>query len=363
MVRLDSFLEYEQPTKYIVKSEFYSDDYKIPVLTAGQSFVLGHTNETENIFTNVPVIIFDDFTTSIQYVDFPFKVKSSAMKILKPTEKSDIRFCYYLLKNIKINSDTHKRYWISEYAPKQIKNITIDEQKEISKKLDVIVDSVSCIDKILVDLDNLIYSKYDSLMKNDSNIEMKKLIDVVEFIDYRGKTPTKTEKGIPLITAKNVKKDYFSVEPREFIAEESYEERMTRGIPKVGDVLFTTEAPLGNVCLIPDLKEKFSVGQRIITMHPKDNLKSEYLKYTLLSDKVQSDIYKKSTGSTVKGIKSKFLKEILIPIISYEKQTEFSNFLNKIENIKNILKVQKQDLYKLFDIKNRELFAEVLLDE
>ncbi len=76
-VKLDDVLKYEQPTKYIVASTNYSNDNQTPVLTAGQSFILGYTNETENIFTDFPVIIFDDFTTAFKFVDFPFKVKSS----------------------------------------------------------------------------------------------------------------------------------------------------------------------------------------------------------------------------------------------------------------------------------------------
>ena len=84
--KLKDYLEYEQPTKYIVESENYSNNYKIPVLTAGKSFILGYTNDEKNIFpeSELPVIIFDDFTTDCQYVDFPFKIKSSAMKILHP---------------------------------------------------------------------------------------------------------------------------------------------------------------------------------------------------------------------------------------------------------------------------------------
>ena len=80
-------LDYEQPTKYIVNSTEYNDKYEIPVLTAGKSFIKGYTNETVGIFNKLPTIIFDDFTTATQYVNFKFKVKSSAMKILVPTSK------------------------------------------------------------------------------------------------------------------------------------------------------------------------------------------------------------------------------------------------------------------------------------
>ena len=85
--KLEEFITYEQPAKYIVESDQYYDSYDIPVLTAGQTFILGYTNEQDNIFDNLPVIIFDDFTTSVQYVDVPFKVKSSAMKVLKYNSK------------------------------------------------------------------------------------------------------------------------------------------------------------------------------------------------------------------------------------------------------------------------------------
>ena len=93
---LGELLSYEQPTPYIVGSTDYNDKYKTPVLTAGKSFVLGYTNETNGVYTALPVIIFDDFTTASQYVNFEFKVKSSAMKILTPnTELVLPKFIYY----------------------------------------------------------------------------------------------------------------------------------------------------------------------------------------------------------------------------------------------------------------------------
>lgn len=363
MAKLEDLLSYEQPTKYIVHDDSYDDKNKTPVLTAGQSFILGYTSETDNIFDKVPVIIFDDFTTSIQYVDFPFKVKSSAMKILYSNNDSNIRYCYYLLKSIKVNSETHKRYWISEYAPLKVKDKSREEQDSIATMLDNISEAIKINEQLMLEYDKLIYSKFNEMFFNNENDEYKCLKDVCNFIDYRGKTPTKTSSGIPLITAKNVKKDYFSIEPKEYIAEEDYESRMTRGIPKVGDVLFTTEAPLGNVCLIPDLETKFSVGQRIITLQPNDKLDSIYLKYVLLSNNIQKEIMRKSTGSTVKGIKSKFLKEIRIPIPSFDKQEEFGKYVKQINNLKESLISQKRDLEKLLDKSIEKAFNGVVVYE
>ena len=104
-VKLGEVLDYEQPTKYQVKSKKYDHSHTTPVLTAGQSFVLGYTNETDGLYEaneNNPVIIFDDFTTSFHWVNFPFKVKSSAMKILTLLKnvKADFRYIFYAMKCI-----------------------------------------------------------------------------------------------------------------------------------------------------------------------------------------------------------------------------------------------------------------------
>ena len=126
---LGQLLIYEQPTAYIVQSTDYSDNYDIPVLTAGKSFILGHTNETDGVFDRLPVIIFDDFTTATQYVNFRFKVKSSAMKILHPIKNANLKFLYYYMKQIKFDNSLHKRYCISQYSnldiPKRHQNLDL----------------------------------------------------------------------------------------------------------------------------------------------------------------------------------------------------------------------------------------------
>ena len=136
--------------------------------------------------------------------------------------------------------------------------------------------------------------------------------DCIRFIDYRGKTPDKTASGLRLITAKNVKMGFLQREPEEFVAPESYDGWMTRGIPRKGDVLFTTEAPLANVAQL-DTADKVVFAQRIIIMQPDAvRLDSTFLKYLLLSKPVQDRIHAKGTGATVKGIKASLLKTIAI---------------------------------------------------
>ena len=142
-------LEYEQPTPYIVESTDYKNDYSIPVLTAGKSFIIGYTNETSGIKTDLPVIIFDDFTTDSKYVDFPFKVKSSAMKILKVADDIEIEYVAMFMNITRLIGDTHKRYWISEYSklcipipPKEEQKRIINAANAMFEKLDAIIESL-----------------------------------------------------------------------------------------------------------------------------------------------------------------------------------------------------------------------------
>jgi type I restriction enzyme M protein len=143
---------------------------------------------------------------------------------------------------------------------------------------------------------------------------MAALGEVCRFIDYRGKTPEKTASGLPLITAKNVREGYINPEPREFIAEVDYDAWMTRGIPQVGDVLFTMEAPLGNVAEIT-MTSRFALAQRLVALCPnRDILVGAFLKDLLLTRTLQDKILAHQSGTTVYGIKASVLKELTIPV-------------------------------------------------
>ena len=134
---LGELLPFEQPTAYIVKSTDYSDAYATPVLTAGKSFILGKTNETDGIFDQLPVIIFDDFTTATQFVNFKFKVKSSAMKILHiNTALVMPKYIFYRLQIIQFDHSTHKRYWIQSYSKIKVSIPSLDEQSRIVSRID-----------------------------------------------------------------------------------------------------------------------------------------------------------------------------------------------------------------------------------
>jgi len=146
VIELGDVLKYEQPTKYLVETTEYDDSYSTPVLTAGKTFILGYTNENNGIYDNVPVIIFDDFTTASKYVDFPFKAKSSAMKILKVKNKEyPTNLFYEYLNYADFIVGTHKRHWISEYQKLKIPLPPLKEQEKIADILSTADDKIDAI--------------------------------------------------------------------------------------------------------------------------------------------------------------------------------------------------------------------------
>lgn len=336
-MKLEELLDYEQPTKYIVNSTRYDDAFDTPVLTAGQSFILGYTDEKDghyNASPDNPVIIFDDFTTGSHWVEFEFKVKSSAMKMLKPKRADyDFKYVYYAMSNIAFVPTSHVRHWISIFSQFRIPMPPIEIQKEIVKIVDEIVEKRDALEHSLtkeIELRQMQYDIYVSkLFSMDKEIKHKTLEKLCDIVDYRGKTPEKVDNGIFLITAKNIRKGYIDYEKsKEYIREEDYEKVMRKGIPAIGDVLITTEAPCGMVAQID--REKVALAQRVIKYRPKDatELNSTYLKYYLISKEFQDKLLQKATGGTAKGIKGSKLHQFEIPVLPIEDQEMIVNKLD-----------------------------------
>lgn len=227
-----------------------------------------------------------------------------------------------------------------------VPDLNIKEQKKIANKLEKAQEIIDIRKKQIKELDKLVKSQFVEMFEN-KNFNEEELIKLCRFIDYRGKTPTKCDNGIPLITAKNVKNNSFSFEPREYFLPELYESHMTRGRPKVGDVLFTTEAPLGNVCRIPEIEGRFAVGQRIITMQVYNKITEVYLEQVLQSETFQSKMWKESSGSTVKGIKSRLLEKITIPVPPIELQNKFAEFVSQVDKQKFEIQKSLEEMKEL----------------
>ena len=146
---LEDIIEYEQPTDYIVSSTNYDDSYLTPVLTAGKSFIIGYTDEEEGLYSKLPCIIFDDFTTASKLATFPFKVKSSAMKILQVNQNISIKYVAAFMSITQLIGDTHKRYWISEYSklpipipPKEVQERIVTAIDNLFNVLDAIMGNL-----------------------------------------------------------------------------------------------------------------------------------------------------------------------------------------------------------------------------
>ena len=235
-------------------------------------------------------------------------------------------------------------------APIKVPSIT--EQQHITDVLDKISEIIILRKEQLAKLDQLVNSRFVELFGHKGYPE-DSLLNLCNVIDYRGKTPEKVENGLPFITAKNVRMHQMNLEPREYISKETYDKVMVRGFPKEGDVVFTTEAPLGNVCRIPHFDTEFYIGQRIVTLQT-EKLEPVYLEYALSSDDFKTKYMGKSSGSTVTGIRVRLLEQLTIPVPPMELQEQFATFVEQTQKSK--LAIQ-QSLDKL------ELLKKSLMQE
>jgi type I restriction enzyme, S subunit len=222
------------------------------------------------------------------------------------------------------------------------------EQQKIVAILDA-ADSLRQKDQQLVERYTALSQSLFLEMFGDLELMANKpLKQVSKFIDYRGKTPIKTASGVPLLTARNIKVGYISNEPREFISMPGYVEWMTRGFPKEGDILFTTEAPLGNAALLPKF-EKVAIAQRLICIQPTYELNSYFLMYVLFSEYFKNQLFNRATGSTVKGVRSKELEKIQVPLPPIELQNQFAERIQLIEAQKQQAQLSLEKSEALFN--------------
>lgn len=330
-VKFEDVLKYEQPSKYIVKSTKYNNDYKTPVLTAGKGFILGYTNETDGIFKDTPVIIFDDFTTSSQYVNFHFKVKSSAMKILRPVDNVNLKFLFYKMQTIQHKSDTHKRYWISEYAKREIYIPNLVEQKAITDKLD---DSFAKIENAITNLINakenlklykqsVLKSAFNGdLLPNTSptHWEVKKLGEIFNIV--RGGSPrpiksylTDDKNGINWIKIGDIEtgSKYITHTKQKILASGLKKSRAV----KAGDLLLTNSMSFGRPYIS---KINGAVHDGWLIFEPKIQISKDYVFYFFSSSDTYSKLSNLAVGSTVKNLQINFLENFEIPLPSLSEQ-------------------------------------------
>jgi type I restriction enzyme M protein len=327
MVELGEVFDYEQPTKYIVDSVNYSDEYTTPVLTAGKTFILGYTNETEGIFkSDLPVIIFDDFTTAIKFVDFPFKVKSSAMKILRADKtKADIKFLFYSMQKISFPVNEHKRYWISEYSKIKIPLPPLNIQKQILKEIEgkqaIIENAKELITK--VERERAGSGQIFERLKCDW-VELGEVCDTTS-----GGTPLKSkleyyENGnIPWLKSGEVDQGLV-YKSEEMITEKGLKNSSAKMFPSDTVLVAMYGATAGKVGL---LKFEASTNQAICGILPNDKFIPEFL-YFYLRSQTQKMI-ELSSGGAQPNISQNIIRKLKIPTPTKDVQQQVVSMLSK----------------------------------
>ena len=340
--KLEEFISYEQPSKYIVNSDQYDDSFEIPVLTAGKSFTLGYTDETNNIFDNLPVIIFDDFTTSVQFVDFPFKVKSSAMKLLKNTEQADIKYCYYLLKFLQHTPENHKRQWLSATSQNIVELPTIEKQKNIVMKLDKILEVIDNQNKQLELLDEAIKARFVEMFGTiyDKKFDMKTLPDIVSSDKNsikRGpfggalKKEDFLEDGYMVYEQRHAIHEDFKY-AKYYVSPEKYESMIGfKVVP--GDLIISCSGTLGRIAEVPIGAKEGIINQALLKISlNKDIMNNQFFIYQFRCKEIQDMLFGISRGSGIANMPSmnevKAFKFICPPL---ELQNQFASFVKEID--------------------------------
>ena len=365
-VKFCDILEYEQPSKYIVESDQYKDEYKTPVLTAGKSFILGYTNETEGIYhatKDNPIILFDDFTTDCRYIDFNFKVKSSAVKILKlKRNDNNLKYLYYSLKNIVYDTSSHKRYWISQYSKFEVKLPNIEMQNEIVKEMEKIEDLIENKEKQMRKFDELVKSQFVEMFENEKNEEI--LNNVCKFINGdRGKNYPSAgefvESGIPFINAGLIKEKKVNWEEMNYITEEKYNKLGSGKIQK-DDVLYCLRGSLGKHCII-DLERKGAIASSLVILRAnKEKILPEYLLNILDTDEIIMQQKQANNGSSQPNLSAGSVKNYKIKLPNIKRQEEFVNIVKQIDKQKEVCNKIIDKLNELKKDKMQEYFGGVI---
>ena len=343
--KLDDILDYEQPTLYIVKSTEYDDSYNTPVLTAGQTFILGYTNEEDGIYKadkDSPTIIFDDFTTSFHWVDFDFKVKSSAMKMLRPksTFEGSFKYVFYAMECIHFEAVNHTRHWISKYSQFEIPLPHPEVQEEIVKILDRFAEYAAELQaELQARQEQYEYYRNKLLTFNEigggiQDVIWMKMSEIGTFI--RGKRFVRTDivnDGVPCIHYGDMYTYYglYATKSKGMLKSEL--------APKM------RYAQKNDVVIVAagENKEDIGIGMAWLGDEPaavhdacfifKSDLYPQYVSHYLRTNYYHKQIVKHVSEGKICSISAKGLGSAIIPIPPYEEQVRIATLLNKFDEL------------------------------
>jgi len=328
-VPLEQVLDYSQPTPYIVKSTLYDDAFDTPVLTAGASFILGYTDEDKGIYNasnEMPVIIFDDFTTSFHWVDFNFKVKSSAMKILTEAKQKNavLRYVFYAMQCITYQPSQHARQWIQTYSKIQIPLPPLPVQEEIVRILDTFTSTVAELEAELAARVRQ-YEHYWNLLFNFEEhrkvkIQWLTLTEIAEIGTGSSNTNEELVEG-----------NYpFFVRSQEVRKKNTFEFDET--------AIITSGDGVGVGKIFHYIEGKYALHQRAYRIHitNKGVLPRYYFYY--MKTAFLPYIERNSFHSSVTSIRRPMLEIFPVPVPSLEIQEEIVSFLDRFDALVNDLK-------------------------
>lgn len=362
--KLKDLLNYEQPQKYIVSTENYSDDFTTPVLTAGKSFILGYTDETEGIFngTKEPVIIFDDFTRDTKYVDFDFKVKSSAMKILHKANKEDsLKYLYYAIQKIDYKPFSHKRLWISDFS-----NFAIDyknpiEQQRIATILDKIQSAINNKKQQLSLLDEAVKSEFVEMFGENPIESGKWKVEKLKALSKSGGT----------YGAQSASSEYKNNRPRyiritdinedgslndDVVCSSNNDDDDTYKLVK-GDFLFARMGATVGKTYAYSSGDMIFAGYLIRFQLNTEKIHPSFLFYFTKTEWYQKWVKNNQSGAAQPGINSNKYGNLSVPVPPLDLQNQFAAFVQKIDKSKSLVKQQLADLQELLDSKMQEYFS------
>lgn len=366
---LGEITRYEQPTKYLVDSTDYNDDFKIPVLTAGKTFILGYTNEIAGIYKarNNPVIIFDDFTTAHKWVNFDFKVKSTAMKIILSADekKYHLKFVYYWLNTLPTekSDNDHKRQWISNYANKTIPIPSYPIQNKIVNILDTFTAlTTELTTELNARLKQYNYYRDKLLSFAEDEVEWKTLDEV--FYLKNGYTPSKSEPkfwdngNIPWFRMEDIRKNGM-------ILNDSLQ-KINKVAIKGGklfpanSIIIATSATIGEHALIT---VPYLSNQRFTNLNLKEEYKNKYdIRFVFYYCFKLSDWCKNNTTlSSFASVDMNGFKKFKFPILPLSKQKQIVEILDKFDTLTNSI---AEGLPREIELRQKqyEYYRNLLLD-
>lgn len=347
-VPIKEITKFEQPTKYIVKSTNYRDDFNTPVLTAGQTFILGYTNETDGIYNaskEHPVIIFDDFTGAFKWVDFPFKVKSSAMKMISANKDvTTLRYIYHVMGHLNFISSEHKRLWIGIYSAFRVPLPPLSIQSEIVHILDSFTLLTADLTAELTARQKqyafyrdylLDFSDEDVTKKipdiDCSQVKTLRLDEVAQIYDGTHQTPNYKDSGIPFISVENIKDIYGS---KKYISEEDFNKYKIK--PQINDVFMTRIGSIGD-CAILDKQADLAYYVSLALIRPNtDIVISKYLKYVIESRFGRKELRKRTLVNAVPiKINKNDIGKIELPLPPLSVQENIVKILDRFDKLNN----------------------------